>query len=204
MKKVFLLFVAMACLATCNNQPKIQEVAVADFNGKASALLDQTITLKGTAKHICHTSFRKLFVGTEGTAEMITVMAGEGMDNFDVALEGKDVIVEGVVKVANTIDNAYLDEWEKELKESGEMEGEHTCVTEQQAEDAAVGQTAENAETDTIVPENPQFERIRAFRQKIEENGGNPLIFYNIVATSVKVVEWFLEKTQFASLHYFV
>ncbi len=185
MKKVFLFFVAMACLAACNNQPKIQEVAVTDFNGKASTLLDQTITIKGTAKHICHTSFRKLFVGAEGTDEMITVMAGEDMENFDLALEGKNVIVEGIVKVANTIDNAYLDEWEKEIMDSGEMEGEHTCVTEQQAEDAAVGQT----ETDTIIPENPQLARIKAFRQKIEENGGNPLVFYNIMATSVKVTE---------------
>ena len=188
MKKLFYVLVAVACLAACNNQPKIQEVAIGDFNKKAPELLDQTVNIKGVANHICHTSFRKLFVGDENSTEMVTVMAGEGMDNFDVAMEGKKVVVEGIVKVANTIDNAYLDEWEKEILESGEMEGEHTCVTEQKAEDAAVGQ-AENAETDTIVPENPQLERIKAFRQKIEENGGNPLVFYNMVATSVKVAE---------------
>lgn len=185
MKKIFLFFVCLACLAACNNQPKVQEIAVSDFNKKAPELLDKTVTLKGVAKHICHTSFRKLFVGTENSDEMVTVMAGDDMKDFDLEMEGKNVIVEGIVKVANTIDNAYLDEWEKEIMESGEMEGEHTCVTEQKAADAAVGQ----AETDTIVPENPQLVRIKAYRQKIEENGGNPLVFYNIVGTSVKVVE---------------
>ena len=186
MKKALLFIVALAVLAACNNQPKIQEIAVGDFNKKAPELLDQTITIKGIANHICHTSFRKLFVGSLDSEEMVTVMAGENMKDFDLDMEGKNVVVEGIVKIASTIDNAYLDEWEKEIMESGEMEGEHTCVTEQKAADAAVGQAEA---TDTIVPENPQLKRINAYRQKIEENGGNPLVFYNIVGTSVKVVE---------------
>lgn len=197
MKKLLFFVMALATLTACN-QTKTQEIQINEFNEKAPELVGKNITISGIAKHVCHNSGRKLFLGsTNGDSDaMVTVMAGPDMQKFDVNTEGKTYKVNGIVQIANTIDEAYLDEWEKEVMEAGIKEGEHVCATEAAIAQQAVNEdettatdTLTTADTVTLPDNNPQLQRIQDFRKKIIENGGQPLVFYKVDAKSFEILD---------------
>ncbi|MDD4848918.1 MAG: hypothetical protein PHR53_09200 [Bacteroidales bacterium] len=178
MKKLLFLAIVIACMVSCKNV-ETPVVNVEEFAQNAATFVDQTVSIKGIAKHICHNSGRKLFLGTENSEEMVTVMANDPMPIFDVATEGKIYEVEGVVKVSQVIDTTYLNKWEQDIIENGVKSDGHVCSTEQKAEGIEI------AEND----ENPELTRINAFREQIKANNGEPLTFYQIDCTSFKIVE---------------
>ena len=181
MKKVLLslstLLIAVFMIA-CGS--KSTTITVESFKDQAPSLVDKQVTITGVAKHICQHSGRKLFLAESEDGEtMVKVFTGKDMDPFDKTTIGKTYTVNGIVKISQTIDNAYLDDWEKEVKESiekGEVEEEH-CGTESKA----------NGIEADVNTENPQLAQIAAMRKKIAENGGNPLVFYHIECTSYEM-----------------
>lgn len=177
MKKFLSLIMLIACFASCSSD-KAPEVKLDEFTQKAPELVDQTITVTGIAKHICHNSGRKIFLTPNLESDVVVnVTAGETIDRFDIESQGKTYKITGVVKVASVIDEAYLDQWEKEVIEQGVQEGTHICATEQQAEGIEIANNEEN----------PQMARIKSYRAKIEENNGEPLIFYHIVCNTFEI-----------------
>ena len=102
------------------------------------------------------------------------------MEPFDRTTTGKTYKVTGKVAITVTIDDAYLNEWEQEVRESGLKEGTHICETEQQA---AGIDLKENLD------ENPQMQQIKAYREKIAQNGGKPIVQYHIECSEFEVVE---------------
>ena len=177
MKKILLFAFAVLFMTSCN---KTTVVSVEEFATKAGDLVDQTIIVEGVAKHICSNSGRKLFLSTPGKEQLVTVFTGEGMDPFDRTTTGKTYKVTGKVAITVTIDEAYLNEWEQEVRESGLKEGTHICETEQQA---AGIDLKENLD------ENPQMQQIKAYREKIAQNGGKPIVQYHVECSSFEVVE---------------
>ncbi len=176
MRKYLLLIVA-ALMASCCG-PKTTELTVEDFNGKAAEYVEKPVTITGVAKHICANSGTKLFLGSpEGGDAMVTVFTGEGMEPFDRTTVGKTYTVNGIVKVTVTIDDAYLDEWEREVVENGIREGDHICETEQQAAGVEIDENEEN----------PQLKQIETYREKIVANGGNPIIQYHVECQSFDI-----------------
>ena len=177
MKKILLFAFAVLFMTSCN---KTTVVSVEEFATKAGDLVDQTIIVEGVAKHICSNSGRKLFLSTPGKEQLVTVFTGEGMDPFDRTTTGKTYKVTGKVAITVTIDEAYLNEWEQEVRESGLKEGTHICETEQQA---AGIDLKENLD------ENPQMQQIKAYREKIAQNGGKPIVQYHVVCESFEIAE---------------
>ena len=177
MKKILLFAFAVLFMTSCN---KTTVVSVEEFATKAGDLVDQTVIVEGVAKHICSNSGRKLFLSTPGKEQLVTVFTGEGMDPFDRTTTGKTYKVTGKVAITVTIDEAYLNEWEQEVRESGLKEGTHICETEQQA---AGIDLKENLD------ENPQMQQIKAYREKIAQNGGKPIVQYHIECSEFEVVE---------------
>lgn len=177
MKKILLFAFAVLFMTSCN---KTTVVSVEEFATKAGDLVDQTIIVEGVAKHICSNSGRKLFLSTPGKEQLVTVFTGEGMEPFDRTTTGKTYKVTGKVAITVTIDDAYLNEWEQEVRESGLKEGTHICETEQQA---AGIDLKENLD------ENPQMQQIKAYREKIAQNGGKPIVQYHVECSSFEVVE---------------
>ena len=177
MKKILLFAFAVLFMTSCN---KTTVVSVEEFATKASDLVDQTVIVEGVAKHICSNSGRKLFLSTPGKEQLVTVFTGEGMDPFDRTTTGKTYKVTGKVAITVTIDEAYLNEWEQEVRESGLKEGTHICETEQQA---AGIDLKENLD------ENPQMQQIKAYREKIAQNGGKPIVQYHVECSEFEVVE---------------
>ena len=177
MKKILLFAFAVLFMTSCN---KTTVVSVEEFATKAGDLVDQTVIVEGVAKHICSNSGRKLFLSTPGKEQLVTVFTGEGMDPFDRTTTGKTYKITGKVAITVTIDEAYLNEWEQEVRESGLKEGTHICETEQQA---AGIDLKENLD------ENPQMQQIKAYREKIAQNGGKPIVQYHIECSEFEVVE---------------
>ena len=177
MKRILLFAFALLFITSCN---KTNVVSVEEFATKAGDLVDQTIIVEGVAKHICSNSGRKLFLSTPGKEQLVTVFTGEGMEPFDRTTTGKTYKVTGKVAITVTIDDAYLNEWEQEVRESGLKEGTHICETEQQA---AGIDLKENLD------ENPQMQQIKAYREKIAQNGGKPIVQYHVECSSFEVVE---------------
>ncbi len=175
MKKTLLAIFTILLMVSCN---KSQNVSVEEFASKASDLVGQSITIEGVAKHICSNSGRKLFLSEPGKEQLVTVFTGEGMEPFDRETTGKTYEVIGKVAITVTIDDAYLNEWEQEVRESGLKEGTHICETEQQA---AGIDLKEN------IDENPQMQQIKAYREKIAQNGGKPIVQYHVVCESFEV-----------------
>ena len=175
MKRILLFAFALLFITSCN---KTNVVSVEEFATKAANLVDQTVIVEGVAKHICSNSGRKLFLSTPGKEQLVTVFTGENMKPFDRETTGKTYKVTGKVAITVTIDEAYLNEWEQEVRESGLKEGTHICETEQQA---AGIDLKENLD------ENPQMQQIKAYREKIAQNGGKPIVQYHIVCESFEV-----------------
>ena len=174
MRKLLLFAIVIACMVSCKG-PKTTEIAIEDFNGKAAGFVDQNVTIKGIAKHICQGSGRKLFLANpETTQALVTVFTNENMEPFDKTSAGKTYIVNGIVKVTEVIDEAYLDEWERQVAEQGVKEGTHICSTEQQAAGIEISEQEEN----------PQMKQIAAYREKIAANNGQPIINYHVECTS--------------------
>lgn len=169
MKKVILLAVMAIAMVSC--QSKKNEVKVDEFANRAPEFVDQTISIEGVAQHVCATSGRKLFLGSETSDESVIVMAGADIDKFDANTIGETYSVEGIVREMVRIDEAYLDEWEKQVIEMGVQEGTHICSSEQKA----LG--IDNPE-EIELADNPQMKQIVAYREQIAANNGQPLIFY--------------------------
>lgn len=183
MKKLFATLAAalfmIAIMVSCGKQ---SNVTVENFKSQAKELVNKEVTITGVASHICSHSGRKLFLASEnGGEDLVTVFTSKDMKPFDKETIGKVYTVKGIVKITQTIDEQYLDNWEKDVMEQiakGEtVEEESHCGTENKAAGIEVDENAENAE----------LAQIKAFRQKIEENNGEPLVFYHIECNNFEI-----------------
>ncbi len=186
MKKVLsslaALIVVLVMASCCGNKPA--EVTVANFKAQAKQYVDKEVVITGVANHICSHSGRKLFLAEEGNDdEIVMVFTNPDMKPFDKETIGKTYTVNGIVKITQTIDNEYLDNWEKEVKEqiaAGEAEEEH-CDHEAKA--AGIEKAGCDKEA---AAENPQIAKIKALREKIAETG-EPIVTYHIECTSFEI-----------------
>ncbi|MCQ2317128.1 MAG: hypothetical protein MJZ85_10715 [Bacteroidales bacterium] len=176
MKKLLLSAVAavMALFMMSCGGPKVNELSIKDFSAKAKDFVGQEVSIKGVANHICSHSGRKLFlVSPDGGDAMVTVFTNPEMTPFDRETIGKTYTVNGVVKITQTIDAAYLDAWEAEVLkaiEEGQMPEEEHCGTEAKAAGLEVDEQAENQE----------LAQIKQLRARIEANNGEPIHFYHV------------------------
>ena len=183
MKKLTLsLLVAFFALvlASCSSNPT--KVTVDNFKSQAKSLVEKPVIIKGVASHICQHSGRKLFLASaNGGDELVTVFTNKDMNPFDKKTIGKTYTVKGIVKITQTIDEDYLNKWEDEVNDrinNGEtVEEEGHCGTENKAAGIEVAENADNEE----------LAQIKAFRKKLNENNGEPIVFYHIECQSFEI-----------------
>lgn len=191
MKKLVALSFVAALFFACSSNPKPEttydananaenpvEVTVGNFNEKAPGLVDKLVTIKGTADHICKGDGKKLFLIDIETEGRVKVETGEDMPAFNNELEGFDFIITGIVD-ETVIDEAYLQEWEEEIK-AGIEETKHLgggqALTE---EEKAAGEHHDD----------DPFEQITKYRAMMADQGVDKLSFYAITAVSYEVIE---------------
>jgi hypothetical protein len=196
-RKLLVLLVFLSMAAACNNSQKnaanksndgmdtIQEpviITVSDYLSKADELVGREIKVQGTVSHTCRNGGKKMFIFDDNEDNRLKIDASESVPIFDVSLEGSDVLVSGVMTEL-IIDEAYLAEWEQEIK--SEMENPN-----QESDTAAMvlhegSGLGEAADQGTHVS---ALESIENYRKQIKESGKDHLSFYSVECTSYEVL----------------
>lgn len=143
----------------------------------AEALADKEVTIEGVCTHICKHGGRKIFLMGSDDTQTIRIEGGS-VGKFDQKCFNSVVRVTGILK-EQRIDEAYLQNWEAQLKAAATEQhgnGEAGCSTEKKAR----GETANTPEA-----------RIADFRNKIAQrkanNGKEYLSFYFMEATNYDI-----------------
>ena len=193
MKKYVVLVVALMAMVnfnSCGNkQQKQQDEASEQVSGAidvdsllaaADSLSGQEVTVEGVCTHICKHGGRKIFLMGSDDTQTIRIEAGK-VGKFDQKCVNSLVKVTGVL-VEQRVDEAYLENWENQLKAAtAEKHGDSDaagCSTEKQAR----GETANSPE-----------QRIADFRKKIAarkaRDGKEYLSFYYVEANNYEIQE---------------
>ena len=189
-KLSLVLFAALFTLAFvgCNKQ-KQDQAATAETEApaymevdallaSADSLIGKTVTVQGVCTHLCKHGAKKAFLMGSDDTKVIRAEASEEMGAFAQECVNSIVTVTGQL-VEDRIDEAYLQNWEEQLKAQAAKEhgdGKAGCANEKKAR----GETADTPEV-----------RIADFRKQIAEReaqeGKAYLSFYHINATSYQI-----------------
>ena len=168
---------AAGCGGNSNNRKQAAETAQAatalevdNLLADAEKLTGKQVTVEGVCTHICRHGGRKIFLmGTDDT-QVIRIEAGEKIGAFKPECVNNLVRVTGTL-VEDRIDEAYLAEWEREVKAG--------CSAEQQARGESVASSV--------------GERIAGFRARIADRkakeGKEYLSFYHVEGGNYEVLE---------------
>lgn len=119
MKKLFLFIVPAMMLFACNNvetktdekedccaKEKCDDICTKDvmtvdaLTADMEANIDKEVTVCGTCTHICDHSGENIFITSFEDEEVLIIgKTGEGMEPFDKELEGKDIVVKGILRI---------------------------------------------------------------------------------------------------------
>lgn len=200
-KKVLILSVFAVFFASCNNtqnpsndtesteqdiNTELVTLAIVDFDEQAANYVGKEVQLSGLVNHTCKHGGKRMFIIDEETEQTVKIEAGENITSFDAELEGSDVLVTGIVNEL-VIDEAYLLEWEEEIKEEmkkpkeeeqdeDEDEGEHEHAS------GGLGEKADQGEHES------GLEQIENYRNQIKESGKDHLAFYSIECISYEII----------------
>ncbi len=196
MKKYLLILTVIALFATsCDNANKNNEsnnsnnnlvivdeittISIADFDEKVGDFVDKKIQLEGTVDHICKHGGQKLFLVSEESETRIKVTPDEEIAAFNAELEGDRLLLVGIVE-EQRIDEAYLREWEEEIKAGSDM-------SDDKGEGMHLGGNVEKGGEGADLDE--ELEKVNRLRTMLEESGDDHLSFYSVLCTSYDVIE---------------
>ena len=183
-KKLFFIAILAIVFASCNNTSNTGQgdakateeptvITVEEFLETPDGFVGKEIRIEGTVVHICQHGGKKMFIVGDDSDERVKITAGDELAAFKPELEGSDVVVTGVVE-EKKIDEAYLNDWENELKTAegesemkmhkggGEGKGEHEMEKEE------------------------ELEQIKSLREQLKESGKDHLSFYSVTASGYK------------------
>ncbi len=203
--RILSVIVLALLMTACNTQKKNDqptgqadpmEVTVAQMLTDASDLVDQKVMVSGSVTHVCRHGGQRLFIIGEDPEKTVKITTGEDIAEFDISLEGSNILVNGIVKEL-IIDETYLAEWEAEIlagaEEPGQGEGErpgehaHAAGVEPvEGEDAVLEAEAETATEAQI---KAQLDNIQSIRDEIAGSGKDHLSEYWIEAISFSLIE---------------
>jgi len=168
--------------ANDNNVAVVDEVTtvnMVDFDDKVGDYVGKKIKIKGTVDHICSHGGQKLFVVSEGSDARVKVTPDEEIAAFNAELEGDKVVIIGIVE-EQRIDEAYLREWEEEIKAGSDL-------SDDKGEGVHLGGKVEKGGEHSDIAE--EMEKVNNLRDMIKESGTDHLSFYSILCTNYEVVE---------------
>jgi hypothetical protein len=186
-KKFYLFAIAAIFVASCNNAPKDQAaegdemnsdemevvmISPDEFNANPDAFVDMNVVIEGTAVHVCKHGGKRMFIIGTDPENRIQVKAGDAIASFDETLEGSDVVINGVVEELR-IDEAYLTQWENELK------------ADNPESDLKIHRGEEGHEHDEG-DATAEYEQIDNYRAQLAEQDVDHLSFYSIIASEYK------------------
>jgi hypothetical protein len=143
-------------------------VTVAGFNANPADFVGKTVVVTGTVDHVCKHGGKRMFIMGDDPADRVKIESGDAISAFDVALEGSDVRVVGIVRVQE-MDEAYLDSWEAEATTAADGHGEG------EAGEEHAGEGGDHA---------GDLQQIAHLRQQLADSGEETLAFYHLDCVS--------------------
>ena len=192
---IFLIFFASCGNRTGRSDTILDpvEITVTDFPAQASPMVEQAVKVKGTVVHVCRHGGQRLFITGEDPEDRIRITTGQDIPEFEVALEGSQIEVVGVVKEL-IIDDTYLAEWEAEVMEGATDhdygEGHEGGVGHVHAEAGETHDQGEHAEQeDRKARQEATLKRIQSIRDEIAASGKDHISDYWIETVAFKVLD---------------
>ncbi len=183
MKNLFLISLIILLLGACSSPTDaekadkleaVEHFTPGNFADNAAEFVGKEMTVKGVIDHVCSHGGKKMFLVDMEQPGRIRINTGENMAAFKTEWEGSEVLAKGIVEEF-VMDEAYLNEWEDELK----AEAAHTHEEEEEHEGCEYeSYTASNA-----------FKQIERYREMMAEQGTDKLSFYSMTALSYDVLD---------------
>jgi hypothetical protein len=172
------LIVILTFVISCGNKTaKVQSeepdqiiLTVYNFDSLAPQFVGKEITINGTVDHVCRETGKRMFLVQGDSGLRVKVTTGDKISAFDVALEGSEVTVEGIIDELR-VDEAYLSQWEDEIKQQLTKEQQD----DQQGQHKGLGEKADQG-----THEDP-FAMINQYREEIASSGTDHISFYSVV-----------------------
>lgn len=125
MKKLLFLFAVVTLISACNRgqeksaakAEEVSTVTVSQILADPAALLDKQVSVTGMVTHVCKHGGQKLFIIDTDPEQQVRVNVGEGIPEFDVALEGSTVTFKGVFKKLTPEEQTAMQGDNKEMHE---------------------------------------------------------------------------------------
>ncbi len=193
MKNLFILSALALSLVSCGGNAtsskgnadstktsvaQVVTITIDSLLNSAEANVGKEMVVEGVCTHACRHGATKIFLMGSDHSKVIRVQAGD-LGSFDTKAVNSKVKVVGTLE-EQRIDEAYLQNWESQLKEHAEEQhgdGEAGCSTEKSAR----GEKGNTTET-----------RIADFRKRIAErkaeSGKDYLSFYFVTAKSYEIL----------------
>lgn len=192
MKKIILMLTILAFTFACGNTKKDEKTKSTDveitkvehynFEENAINLINKRIEITAMISHVCQHGGKKMFLVSKENEESIKVVLGENMASFKTDLVGNTVKVIGIVDELR-IDEAYLVEWENEIK--AEIEKAKT-----EAMNNSSGHVAGSKDEEADQGDHKDAEEsIADYRKEIAESGTDHLSFFSIICEKYEVIK---------------
>jgi len=158
---------------------QVTTLSMATFDDKVGDYVGKKIKVEGTVDHICSHGGQKLFLVSDDSDARIKVTPDEEIAAFNAELEGDKLVITGIVE-EQIIDEAYLREWEEEIKSDTDM-------SDDKGEGVHLGGKVEKGGEHSDISE--EMEKVNNLRKMIKDSGTDHLSFYSILCTNYDVVE---------------
>ncbi|HEY9113184.1 MAG TPA: hypothetical protein VIN10_00705 [Bacteroidales bacterium] len=192
MKKLFFILALAIGFASCQNSANKTEatndetlssdvavVQVAEFETLAGDLVGKTIQFSGTVDHVCKHGGQRMFIVDNESEARIKITPAEEVAAFNTELVGDQLLITGIVE-EQRIDEAYLMEWEEEIKAGSAM-------SDDKGEGTHLGGNVEKGGEGADVSE--EMQKVINLREQLQASGNDYLAFYSVVCTGYEVVQ---------------
>jgi hypothetical protein len=179
---VFSLLIISCGSKSGNTQKEAQEqikLSVADFDSLAQQYVGKEVVLSGTVVHVCRESGKRMFLMDGDSSKRVKVTVGGNISSFDIALEGSDIVVKGIVDELK-IDEAYLLQWEDEIKKQEAEVLQDSTTTSGQGIHTGLGE-----KIDQGTHQSP-YDVINQYRQEVDASGKGFIAFYSIACNNIE------------------
>jgi len=138
LKKLSVIFIVLALFIFCkgNNETTNENIkqsqnitSVDSLLQFADSFVGKTVVTRGMVSHVCRVSGKKLFIMGKNPKQMVKVTTGRDISQFDIALEGSEILVKGELVKQLAGVRADTHEHKHEQAEKNKVE----CATEQLA-----------------------------------------------------------------------
>lgn len=174
LKKTAIGILAACAIIACTSQATKEAATVlslSELTAQTGDFVGKTVQITGTVDHVCKHGGKRMYIAGETPEHRIKITTGEAVEAFDVALEGQEVEVVGIVEELR-VDEAYLNDWE--AKATGTDEHSHE------------GEDEDHSHAEVEHHHQDTLDQINGLREQLAESEKEYISFFSVKCESFK------------------